>query len=138
MTAPRTFLVPVDGSEGSARGCAFAAKLAAEVGATIVLLYVHEGRDIDAAEDVDPDDAQRDAERRALAVGRDVIGEQVPYRERVERGGVAMEIIAAAAQERAEMIVIGTRGLGQVKGLLLGSVSDKVIANPPCPVVVVP
>lgn len=35
-------------------------------------------------------------------------------------------IIAAAEQEKADMIVMGRRGLGDVAGLLMGSVSHKV------------
>jgi nucleotide-binding universal stress UspA family protein len=50
--------------------------------------------------------------------------------------GEAAEVIMQAADEAA-MLVVGTRGRGGFAGLLLGSVSLKVAAHAPCPVVVV-
>lgn len=44
----------------------------------------------------------------------------------LESGDPASAILEAAERERAGMIVMGSRGLGSLKGLLLGSVSHKV------------
>lgn len=41
-------------------------------------------------------------------------------------GAPADNIVAAAEQEKADMIVMGSRGLGNIAGLLMGSVSHKV------------
>jgi len=46
-------------------------------------------------------------------------------------------IVRRATQERANLIVVGTRGLSDVKGFLLGSVARKVASLAPCPVLVV-
>ena len=46
-------------------------------------------------------------------------------------------IILAASRNKIDLIVIGTRGLGGFKKLLLGSVSSGVITHAPCNVLVV-
>jgi nucleotide-binding universal stress UspA family protein len=55
------------------------------------------------------------------------------------RIGSAAEVIAAVAEEaNAEFVVVGSRGLGSVGALLLGSVSLRLAAQGPCPTVIVP
>ncbi len=52
------------------------------------------------------------------------------------RSGVPhAEIAAAARQERADLIVMGTHGRSGLDRALLGSVADRVIRLGPCPVV---
>lgn len=43
-------------------------------------------------------------------------------------------IVSMAKEEKAGLIVIGSRGLGRLKRTLVGSVSDYVLHNAPCPV----
>jgi nucleotide-binding universal stress UspA family protein len=70
---------------------------------------------------------------RAEAALRGVAG-------RVERSTVvgqpAVEILAAA-DEGADLVIVGARGLGTLGRLVLGSVSDRVVDHAPCPVLVV-
>jgi nucleotide-binding universal stress UspA family protein len=54
----------------------------------------------------------------------------------VQVGEPAEEIIDLARLEAYDMIVMGNRGLGQMKELLLGSVSHRVLHLAPCPVLV--
>ena len=52
-------------------------------------------------------------------------------------GSAADKIVAAAEQENADMIVMGSRGLGNVAGVLMGSVSQKVNHHAKCTCVTV-
>jgi nucleotide-binding universal stress UspA family protein len=55
----------------------------------------------------------------------------------VWEGDPGEAIIEAAAAESADMIVVGSHGRGTVGRFLIGSVSDHVVRNAPCPVLVV-
>jgi nucleotide-binding universal stress UspA family protein len=55
----------------------------------------------------------------------------------VLEGSAAEEIVGAAKSKQAEMIVMGTHGRTGLKGLLLGSVTWRVLASASCPVLAV-
>ena len=57
--------------------------------------------------------------------------------EKIPTGFSAEEIIKAASRFRADLIVVGSRGLTGLKRRFLGSVSSKVARHAPCPVLVV-
>lgn len=57
---------------------------------------------------------------------------------RICAGDIADEILDIADAEKADVIVIGRRGLGRVREALLGSVSQKVLHHSDCTVVIVP
>jgi nucleotide-binding universal stress UspA family protein len=59
----------------------------------------------------------------------------VPTRMHVGTGGPASVLVEAA--QGADLLVVGARGFGGFKGLLLGSVTQQLIAHAPCPVVVI-
>ncbi len=52
-------------------------------------------------------------------------------------GAVDLEIVALAEELGADLIVMGSRGLGGVRRALMGSVSDSVVRHAHCPVLVV-
>lgn len=52
-------------------------------------------------------------------------------------GDPAEAILDVATTRESDVIVIGSRGLGRLAGLLLGSTSQKVVAHAPCPVLIV-
>ena len=86
-----------------------------------------------------PDDAL-DAEPigeivKAAAVSLERPGRIV--RRTVIRGRAASVLVQAAETSRAELIVVGSRGLGPVRTMLLGSISAEVVDHAPCPVLVV-
>lgn len=84
--------------------------------------------------------ADRDqGEREAMAV-IDRLLPGPPADVHVERTTVYGPPAASLLQvaQGAELLVVGSRGLGGFRGLLLGSTSHQVITHAPCPVVVVP
>ena len=58
------------------------------------------------------------------------------YTELIE-GSSADAIINVAVTRASDVIVMGSRGLGTLAGLLLGSTSQKVVSHAPCPVLIV-
>ncbi len=52
-------------------------------------------------------------------------------------GDNASAIIEVATTRGSDLIVMGSRGLGRLAGLLIGSTSQKVVAHAPCPVLIV-
>lgn len=55
----------------------------------------------------------------------------------VASGSPAEEILRAAERQRADLVVMGSKGLTGLKRVLLGSVSRKVARHAPCSVLVV-
>ena len=55
----------------------------------------------------------------------------------LREGDPAEEIVAAARQGGFDLIVVGHRGISTIKALVLGSVSQGVVAHAPCSVLVV-
>ena len=61
----------------------------------------------------------------------------ITYTLKVGIGDPAQEILAHVAKEQIDLVVIGSRGLGTLKGVLIGSVSQKIAHLAPCPVMIV-
>jgi nucleotide-binding universal stress UspA family protein len=55
----------------------------------------------------------------------------------VVEGDLAPQIAEVAKKRNVDMIVMGSRGLGDLQGLLLGSVSHNVASSAPCTCVIV-
>jgi nucleotide-binding universal stress UspA family protein len=80
-----------------------------------------------------------DAERTVHLAVADALarrpGTSVKVTEHAVPGPPALALLRAA--EDAELVVVGSRGRGGFRALLLGSVSQQVVTHAPCPVVVV-
>ncbi|MBI4400855.1 MAG: universal stress protein [Nitrospirae bacterium] len=60
-----------------------------------------------------------------------------PVSKRLEIGKPIDLILSIASHERVDLIVVGSRGVGSVRELTLGSVSHQVVTHAPCPTLVV-
>lgn len=131
-------VVGVDGSEGAQRAAAFAIEAAAAYGAPLVAMYVWPWEEGWAPEQVQagsPPPEMPDAPREAL---RDLAGKhpQVTVHPEVHTQVAAHEALVGASAA-ARLVVVGSRGRGGFRGLLLGSVSQALIHHAQCPVAVV-
>jgi nucleotide-binding universal stress UspA family protein len=144
-----TIVVGVDGSEAAQAALRFAAEEAALRDARIVaihswmyipapvagdpgLLAMPEG-DVPGMLEAERNVAETSLER-ALAEAFPQ-GPPVEIESRLVEDDAGEAIVAEAAS--ADLVVIGSRGRGNIKSALLGSVSSHVVHHAPCPVVVV-
>lgn len=79
-------------------------------------------------------DRRHDAAQQVVARGR-AMGVTVSFL--VWTGDPGESIVSAAEAENIDLVVVGTHGRGTIGRLLLGSVSEHVVRNAPCPVLVV-
>jgi nucleotide-binding universal stress UspA family protein len=137
MTQPRErIVVGVDGSPASLNALRFAHRQADLTGAELhaVTTWAYP---LSFDEPVDPTDWQANAET-ILDIA---LGEALPTSavagvlRHVTEGHPAGALLGSVGA--ADMLVVGSRGHGGFTGMLLGSVSQHVVAHSPCPVVVV-
>jgi nucleotide-binding universal stress UspA family protein len=142
----RTILVPWDGSEHSRRALDFLLKLLKEqTPAEIHLLNVqHRAPTLERMTGGQPSGIER-TEGPAVEAGRKVLDSGVkmleaagvPHVAKVVVGDAPHEIVEYAKSHHSDGIVMGTRGLGTVGTLVLGSVAHKVLHLTHIPVTLV-
>ena len=135
-------LVAVDGSEYSKKALEFACELAKKFDGSLHIVHVPQGSAADRVmvlggasvmihagrEEIEK------AGRMLIEAAQEIAEEKRPGNVSTElRGGdPADEIVKSAEENASDCIVIGSRGLGDFGGLLLGSVSHKVNHSAPC------
>jgi nucleotide-binding universal stress UspA family protein len=135
----KTIVLALDGSEGSRAAIPVAAELARREGGRIVIAHVEQdvvgkgGAPIPVTED----EIQAEVREEAKRLAADRIETSVEMRH-VILGGPAHPIAEIAEEANADLIVAGTRGHSPVTGLLLGSVTQRLLHIARSPVLVVP
>ncbi len=136
----KVIVAGIDGSAHSRKVIAYVADLARRYNARVYLVYGHHP--------IPSWLGDKELERVAgseVARGMRLLA---PYVDTLRRVGIDVEpevlegpgpkaILNVAETRDADLIVVGSRGLGAVRGLLLGSVSERVIRLAKCPVLVV-
>ena len=134
-------LLAVDGSENALRAAQVAAELARSMKSERLRIVVcFEGMPSYLGEP----NLQKAIDQRVLAANEilhqavDAVGD-VPAEVHAEliEGDPAEAIIEVAKVRNSDVIVMGSRGLGRLAGLVLGSTSQKVVSHASCPVLIV-
>ena len=136
----KKILIAVDGSEHSMRAAEYAVNLAKLMDAEIILVHCHKHYPallgepyFQKAIDRINNDAQQLMEPYV-----ELLNEKgVSHTDRILDGSPAEMISDAAKAEKIDMIVMGSRGLNDLEGLLLGSVTHRVLKTASCPVLVI-
>jgi nucleotide-binding universal stress UspA family protein len=137
-----TIVVPVDGSETAARALATAIDLAARIGdAELRILNVQPAIPASVGDFVGGDAIRgyyvEQAEKAFASVRPLLAGTRIAHNFE-HRAGPSGETVSDYAREvGAAQIVMGTRGLSSLHGLVMGSVATRVVQTADCPVLLV-
>ena len=135
-------LVPFDGSEHAEKALARAVYLAKLCGSEILILNVVDlNKKISSFEQVStggyvPSDFKEEGYRILLNFA-DNIPKEIKTKYMVEIGRPPEIILDICKQETCDLIIMGSRGISTLKQLILGSVSDYVMSNAVCPVMII-
>jgi nucleotide-binding universal stress UspA family protein len=145
----KNILVALDGSGPANRALAVAVDLAVRYGSALHLVHViprplvvsEELKDFARTEGVDlPVAVQMSSQGQSIiAAGRaSMAGKELrDLRTEILTGDAAEQLLQYAREQAIELIVLGRRGVGQIRGLLMGSVSWKVNSLAECSVLTV-
>ncbi|MBP9483586.1 MAG: universal stress protein [Negativicutes bacterium] len=145
MEKIKRILVLVDGSDNSKRALEYAAYMAQVSKASVDLLHVvNLGAEIASLTPVTsgyvPDQVAKDLEEAGAMILKEAsIGFAVGTRVKAHLEiGVPTDVALEFCEEnKIDLIVMGSRGLGFFKGLVLGSVSSYLVEHATCPVLVI-
>lgn len=130
-------VVGVDGSASAAAALRWAVDEAGRHDATVVAVLAWsylDQRQEGKSEPFDPSYGEDDA-RDQLRTSIESVAPRLSIEQHVVCDLPAPALLEAGSD--ADLLVVGARGLGGFKGLLLGSVSERVLEHAPCPVAVV-
>jgi nucleotide-binding universal stress UspA family protein len=143
----RKILCPTDFSGPSYEAVKWANALALQFGAALILVHAIPGlptlagAHVGAAYKIDLDDYVRRLEGEARetleSLVKNRISPEITSRVVVIHGDPARELVKAARDEQADLIVMATHGRSGLERLVLGSVAERVVRLAPCPVLTI-
>lgn len=142
----KKILVPLDGSDRSNKALFHTVELASKLGSKITLMhvvpslppYVNTAVDrLGQAQQSIIEELMRNGKEMLQQYASSISDKGIEVESITVMGQPADEIIEKATLEEYDLIVIGSRGLGEIKGYLMGSVSNRVSRHAPCPVLII-
>ena len=131
-----------DGSEAADEALEVATRLATEAGGEVLAVHCVEMTFPGKASGRYPvfaneDEMEEKIARQVAELAAHGVSAQTQIT-RTDVGRAAQAIADAARAEHGDVIVVGTRGRGPAAGLLLGSVTQRLLHSSPCPVLAIP
>ena len=146
----KNILVALDGSKHAKRATVVAIDLAQRYGSRLHFITVTKKPPARLSEELqrymEVEQLKGTADALVTEVARNILAEAEKHARSkgvkevktiAKSGPVARTIVDVAKRQKADVIVMGSRGLGTVEGFLLGSVSHKVVSLADCSVVTV-
>ena len=144
MKNVKKILVPVDFSDNSKKVFKAAVDVAGKFDAELVCLFVVQSFDDYSGFYVPhmpivqfQDEMQASAEKKMIEFLADNLPSAQAGNGKVIVGDVGDEIVAFAAREKIDMIVMGTHGYKGLERVLFGSVAEQVVKTASCPVLTI-
>ena len=141
----QSILVPIDGSDNSDRALEFAIEIGKRFEADIEILHVA-SMPVDVLHTT-PDEIEEEHFSRIVGNKQDMLKEALRHASslaphlnvtvKLLKGNIANQILAEADEGNFDLIVMGSRGLGNIQELLLGSISRIIINRANVPVTIV-
>ncbi len=142
MPGIERIVVGVDGSDTSRKALVWAYDEAGHHGASLVVVTTWQPPTLPLYGSVPPEEYGDQPRKEALELLERFTSELVPkdpavdIRTSVEEGKHPAKVLIERSRE-ADLVVVGSRGHDGFVGMLLGSVSQHIVAHAECPVVVV-
>ena len=137
-------LYPTDFSDVSKKALAYLRRLKDAGAKEIVILHVIDERKIEAIvlygrenSCVFIDNMEQEARREVTAIEKELRDNGFEVKARIETGIPLREILRVEEEEKVCLIVIGSHGKTNIKEMLMGSVSEKVLRRAKNPVLVI-
>ena len=135
-------LVPVDGSDNSLRALDAALLLSEKIGSEVTAIHVMEDIPVLHIQSEKLlrkliDDFKKESQL-ILSKASDIATKKgISLNTKLLQGNAGSTILDFCENGKFDVIVMGSRGMGKFKELVLGSVSSKVVHHAPCPVMII-
>jgi nucleotide-binding universal stress UspA family protein len=135
----RKILCPIDFSEMSGTALKVARELKKVFSSKLDVIHVSTDYEIAKIKTLENKERaiQELLERAKNKLNEFLLDHAVQEKGIIEEGEPERKIVAFAVENDIDLIIISARGLGLIKGMLIGSVTDAILKTSPCPVLVV-
>jgi nucleotide-binding universal stress UspA family protein len=144
MSRIKKIMVAVDFSEYSQKIADHAGRLAEDLGAELIFVNVINQRDVDMIKHVTMytdkisvkdyvDGLEKDRTEQMQLLLTETNCTRIPNRFLIKKGVPFAELVETAKAEKVDMVIMGTKGRGNIAGILMGSQAEKMFRHCPVP-----